>query len=62
MLKEYRLMYNKYDGNGWSVYKECDAIVEIIKSLGVLKTCHPTWRVKIEERTITNWKELKIDE
>lgn len=61
MLKEYRLMYNKYDGSGWLVYKVENELIAIVKSLGVLQACHPDWKVMIEERTISEWKGIKID-
>lgn len=59
--KEYRIMYNKYTGDGWELYKQSINLIEIIKSLGVMQVCYPKWRVKIEARTISDWEAMKIE-
>ena len=60
VINEYRLMYNEYKGDGWILYKQCETLVEILKALGVLQACHPSWHTKIETRTITDWEVMEV--
>ena len=58
--REYRLVYNEYNGTGWKEYKRDKDLIVIIKSLGVLQAVHPTWKVKVEARTISEWDAVEV--
>lgn len=59
---EYRLMVNKYDGTGEYEYIRSYSLVEVLKAWGVLEAMHPKYKGKLYTRTLTEWKERRIDD
>lgn len=62
MNKEFRLIYQDYDGNGWKVYKVSTNIIDIIKACGLFEVMHPRKQCKIEARILSEWEVIKEHE
>ena len=60
--REYRIMINNYDGQGWIDYKKDESLAVVLEALGVLKAVRPKTRYRVDCRIKTDWREVSLDE